>query len=109
MTDRAPLLDLDHLARYTGGDPALEAELFDLFTRQAESCLARLAEADGERDWKDAAHTLKGAARGIGAMALGEACADAESRALDPDAHGAVRQAMQKTLLRIREVLAERG
>lgn len=78
-----PVLDMDHLARYTGGSGALEAELFDLLRMQIDACVAALKSADSEESWAKAAHTLKGASRGVGAMALGAACAAAESQPLD--------------------------
>lgn len=77
------ILDRDHLARYTGGDTALEAELFNLFLKQTQACLERLKIAQSDQEWCDAAHTLKGSARGIGAFKLGEVCADAETCATD--------------------------
>lgn len=88
-----PVLDHDHLAQYTGGDGALEAELFDLLSGQIEACIARLKAATAETGWKDAAHTLKGAARGVGCMELGEACAAAERRPGDLDAVRAIEDA----------------
>lgn len=79
----APVLDRDHLARYTGGDAALEAELFGLLNGQIDACVAKLRAAQAQTGWAEAAHTLKGAARGVGAMALGEACAAAEAQPLN--------------------------
>ena len=35
----APVFDREHLAQYTSGDAALEAELFGLLKEQAERCL----------------------------------------------------------------------
>lgn len=107
MTD-TPVLDLDHLARYTGGDEPLEAELFALFTRQAETCLARMAETGDIGEFLTAAHTLKGAARGIGAMKLGAACAGAEEHPLDAEAIGRLRETVRETVGRIGEILAGR-
>lgn len=89
----APVLDLDHLARYSGGDGVLEAELFGLLMGQIDACVTALDRARLENDWARAAHTLKGAARGVGAMALGDACAAAEARPLDAEAAEAVRKA----------------
>jgi HPt (histidine-containing phosphotransfer) domain-containing protein len=86
----APVLDRDHLARYTGGDAALEAELFGLLQGQIDACVAKLRAAQAEAGWTQAAHTLKGAARGVGAMALGEACAEAERQPLNDAALAAV-------------------
>ena len=88
----APVLDRDHLARYTGGEAALEAELFSLLDAQIDACISAMADASGDADvWARAAHTLKGAARGVGAMNLGEACEAAEARPLDPAALTLVR------------------
>ena len=90
------VLDRDHLARYTAGDAALEAELFALLESQIEACVSVLEQTRNEGDWRAAAHTLKGAARGVGAMALGEACAAAETQPLDPAAALAVRDEADK-------------
>ncbi|MGJ3233253.1 MAG: Hpt domain-containing protein [Oceanicaulis sp.] len=86
----APVLDRDHLARYTAGEAGLEAELFALLDGQIETCTRALRTASNPDGWARAAHTLKGAARGVGAMALGEACERAEARPLDPSALAAV-------------------
>jgi HPt (histidine-containing phosphotransfer) domain-containing protein len=77
----APLaiLDTDHLDRMTSGDKALQAEVLDLFRHQAE-LWGRLLDPQFPADnWGDAAHTLKGAARGIGAKKLADVCQEAES------------------------------
>jgi HPt (histidine-containing phosphotransfer) domain-containing protein len=81
----AAVVDLDHLARYTGGDAALNAEILRLFDSQATELVQQLQsilEARDARSWKVATHTLKGAARGIGAFSLGDAAAAAEP--IDP-------------------------
>src|SRR5215469_5949257 len=78
-------VDLSHLARYTGGDEELNAEVLRLFDQQATELVASLQSILVARDaktWREIAHTLKGAARGIGAFALGDAAAFAE--AVDP-------------------------
>jgi HPt (histidine-containing phosphotransfer) domain-containing protein len=90
------VLDRDHLARYTAGDAALEAELFSLLEGQIDACAAVLEQTGDEGEWRAAAHTLKGAARGVGAMALGEACAAAEDQPLNPAAALAVRDEAEK-------------
>jgi HPt (histidine-containing phosphotransfer) domain-containing protein len=75
------VVDLDHLARYTGGDKAINAEVMRLFDGQATELVARLQSILDARDaksWKEVAHTLKGAARGIGAFAMGDAAARCE-------------------------------
>jgi HPt (histidine-containing phosphotransfer) domain-containing protein len=78
-------VDLAHLARYTGGDAALNAEILRLFDNQASELVAKLhtiLEARDAKSWKMVVHTLKGAARGIGAFGLGDAAAAAEP--IDP-------------------------
>ena len=74
----SPVFDRAHLARYTSGDAALEAELIGLFEDQAERCVALMESAPDRAAWRAAAHTLKGAARGVGAFALGDICEEAE-------------------------------
>ena len=75
------VIDLDHLARYTGGDKAINAEVMRLFDGQANELVARLQTILDSRDaksWKEVTHTLKGAARGIGAFPMGDAAARCE-------------------------------
>jgi HPt (histidine-containing phosphotransfer) domain-containing protein len=68
-----PLLDTDHLARATFEDRDLEAELLDLFRDQCRR-LAPLLAGDAPRtERREGAHTLKGAARAIGAARLAAA------------------------------------
>ncbi len=93
-----PVLDRDHLALYTGGDAGLEAELFGLLTAQIAACLGKMEAAAGEDEWQAAAHTLKGAARGVGAMALGQACEAAEAGGPDPAALKAVAAEAERAL-----------
>ena len=75
-------VDLAHLGRYTGGDRRINAEILELFDRQCRAILAELEELVGEeangKAWQEVSHKLKGAARGVGAFALGESAADAE-------------------------------
>ena len=74
-------IDLAHLARYTGGDKALNAEILKLFDGQVTEMVGQLRGVLAARDtkrWKEITHTIKGAARGVGAFAFGEAAAAAE-------------------------------
>ena len=76
--DLTGAVDFTHLERYTAGDAALADEVLGLFRHQTEMWLPLLspdAPADG---WRDASHSLKGSALGIGAFALAEACNTAE-------------------------------
>jgi HPt (histidine-containing phosphotransfer) domain-containing protein len=86
------VIDLEHLARYTGGDRALNAEIMRLFDSQATELVARLQsilEARDAKSWKEVTHTLKGAARGIGAFAMGDAAARCEPLDLADSANAA--------------------
>ncbi|MGO4403000.1 Hpt domain-containing protein [Bosea sp. RAF48] len=83
-------IDTEHLHRQTGGDHELERELLTLFAQQ---CVVHLRTIHGSADRQarmDAAHTLKGAARAIGAWQVAEAAdriehglGDAEARLAD--------------------------
>lgn len=65
-------VDLVHLAKYTMGNRDLEHEVLRLFTKQSLIYLERLRNAADQRTWREAAHTLKGSARGIGAWQVAE-------------------------------------
>ncbi|HEY4113533.1 MAG TPA: Hpt domain-containing protein [Rhizomicrobium sp.] len=85
MSASARPVDLAHLARYTGGDAALDAEVLQLFIDQSAILLRDLQAVLETRDtksWKYITHSLKGAARGIGAFALADVAAEAEP--IDP-------------------------
>jgi HPt (histidine-containing phosphotransfer) domain-containing protein len=86
MTDMP--VDLAHLARYTGGDKSLNAEILRLFDGQITEMVEQLQAIIDQRDpkkWRQVTHTIKGAARGVGAFAMGQAAAEAEP--VDPSAH----------------------
>ena len=94
----ANAIDLDHLARYTGGEKDLNAEILRLFDGQVTehggaSCNALLASRDSKR-WREITHTIKGAARGVGAFAMGEAAAEAEP--VDPADSAEAQAAIEK-------------
>lgn len=72
-------IDLVHLARYTLGNRELEHEVLELFSQQSVVYLARLGDAISDREWLEAAHTIKGSARAIGAWKLGTCAENAEA------------------------------
>ncbi len=78
-------IDLVHLSRYTLGNRSLENELLGLFRSQADVYLARLDDAADDKEWKNAAHSLKGSARGLGAWALADLAEEAEQLAAGDD------------------------
>lgn len=74
-------INMEHLARYTGGDATVNAEILRLFDSQANDLVARLRtilDARDAKSWKEVTHTIKGAARGIGAFDLADAAARCE-------------------------------
>ena len=69
-------VDFRHLESFAAGDQAVVDEVLALFREQAEMWMRLLdPAADG---WRDAAHSLKGSALGVGAFALADECEAAE-------------------------------
>ncbi len=109
------VIDLEHLARYTGGDRTINAEVMRLFDGQATELVARLQSILDARDaksWTEVTHTLKGAARGIGTFPMGEAAAscepiDLENRAGAPEAIAELRARSEAVQAFIRNYLAD--
>ena len=79
---RGGVLDLAHLAHYTGNDPHLQAELLGLFGEQMSAQLKLLTTGVTGQDWAIATHTLKGAARAVGAWSVAAVAEELEQ--LDP-------------------------
>ncbi len=83
MTEKA--IDFAYLSRQTAGDHELERELLTLFAQQ---CVVHLRAIHGGTDRQarmDAAHTLKGAARAIGAWQVAEAADRIEEGLAGPE------------------------
>ncbi|MFT4091709.1 MAG: Hpt domain-containing protein [Asticcacaulis sp.] len=74
--DLSGAVDFSYLEVYTQNDAGVIEEVLNLFSQQADiwSPLLDVSHAG----WRDAAHTLKGAASGIGARALAEVAEAAE-------------------------------
>lgn len=79
MSQRFDQAHFDHM---TGGDAALQREIALLFRAQI-AAWTQLLQAGA--NWREAVHTMKGSARGIGLWQLAEACELAE-RVTDGDA-----------------------
>lgn len=80
----ADTIDLSQLETMTGGDAALAVEALGIF-RQSAELWGRALDPHAEPDqWADAAHGIKGAARSVGLMALGDACEAAETLGREP-------------------------
>jgi HPt (histidine-containing phosphotransfer) domain-containing protein len=106
-----PLLDSDYLATATFDDEALARELLGLFEGQCDALAPVIAREGGALQARiDAAHTLKGGARAIGACAVADAAERVESGlrnegALPRAEWTQLETAMQET----RAVIARRG
>lgn len=87
-------VDFAYLEDYAAGDRTVIEEVLALFREQASMWMPML-EPDGA-GWRDAVHTIKGAARGIGAFSLGDACERAEQQG--PSGLSGVRTAMDAAL-----------
>ena len=74
-------VDFGHLESFAAGDAALIDEVLALFREQASLWVRLLDPAGPPGGWRDAAHTLKGSALGIGAFQLAAACEAAETAA----------------------------
>jgi HPt (histidine-containing phosphotransfer) domain-containing protein len=78
--DDSPI-DLEHLRRSTLGDSGLEREVLAMFSKQARNLAGRLAALPPEAD--ALAHTLKGAARAIGAHRVADCSSEFEAAIRD--------------------------
>ena len=76
--DLTGAVDFAHLERYAAGDQSLIDEVLGLFREQAEIWVRLLDPTEPADAWRDAAHSLKGSALGIGAFALADECEAAE-------------------------------
>ncbi len=65
-------VDLVHLSAQTMGDRALEADVLRIFLSQAPVWMGTLTRTGGNEARREAAHTLKGSARAIGAFRLAD-------------------------------------
>ncbi len=100
-----PLLDTEFLATATFDDEALADELLGLFEGQCDALTPQIAQEGGALQMRiDAAHTLKGGARAIGARAVADAAERVEaglreSGALPGEDWARLQSAMQATRL----------
>ncbi len=86
-------IDWAHLSRFTLNDRALEQEVLGLFAMEAPRYLARMQGATDRKEWMEAAHTLKGSARAVGAWAIAECAQAAETLQISAEREFAGRQA----------------
>ncbi len=83
LTGATPI-DITSLSRNTAGNRRLGREVLGVFRDQIGQYLASLEGAADEQAWRLAAHTLKGAARAVGALRVADLAEAAEGAASQP-------------------------
>lgn len=98
LRDLSGSVDFAVLEATTGSDDGISEEVLGLFAQQAALWSPMLDVRD--EGWRDAVHTLRGAAAGIGAGALAEACqtAEAADKAAAPPLLERVRDGLETAL-----------
>ncbi len=96
-----PVLDRDFLRRAAYDDVALMQEVLGLFRHQIDVWAPFFDLDHDPAMWRNAAHSLKGSARGVGAVALASSCEQLERLTLAPEPPGRVSIAL--TMQDIRE------
>jgi chemotaxis protein histidine kinase CheA len=97
-------VDFAYLEGFAAGDSTVIDEVLALFREQAALWTPMLDPA--HPGWKDAVHTVKGAARGVGAFELGEVCERCEAGQVGLNA---VRMALDVALMDIAAYAHERA
>src|SRR4051812_9181174 len=95
-------VDFGYLEGFAAGDRTVIGEVLNLFLSSASGWAAGLT-ADNP-GWRDLAHTIKGASRGIGANVLADAAARAEAEG--PEGLPAVKSALEAARAEIAAYLA---
>jgi HPt (histidine-containing phosphotransfer) domain-containing protein len=72
-------IDLAVLGRFTASNRELQVEVLKLFADHLPTPLDLLGENASAADWRYATHTIKGAARAVGASTLAAVAAEAEA------------------------------
>jgi HPt (histidine-containing phosphotransfer) domain-containing protein len=97
-------VDFAYLEGFAAGDSQVIDEVLALFREQAALWTPML---DPSHDgWRDAVHTVKGAARGVGAFTLGDVCEQCEAATASLQA---VRTALDAALMDIAAYAHERA
>lgn len=103
--DLTGAVDFSILESFAANDRSVIDEVLSLFQEQVQIWSPMLSpEAEG---WRDAAHTVKGAALGLGALALADACRAAEA-ATDELAPHALQKVLHQLDLALSDVAAYR-
>jgi HPt (histidine-containing phosphotransfer) domain-containing protein len=78
MPASARAIDFNHLDSYTAGDQDLIREVLGLFKGQVGQLVGMLHSTTDAKTWRETAHGIKGAARGIGAWKAADCAAAVE-------------------------------
>lgn len=106
-------VDLVHLAKATLGSRSLECEVLALFRHQSKIYFQRLSDAENDKDWYEAAHSLKGSAKAIGAWQIATLAKAAEEMSGQQREEGRkaylelLKQCMADTNIFIETILAD--
>ena len=76
--DLTGAVDFGHLEGFAQGDEDLIEEVLGLFRQQTALWLPLMDPSSPDGAWRDAAHSLKGSALGVGAFEVAKACEAAE-------------------------------
>jgi hypothetical protein len=99
------VVDFSYLEGFAAGDETVVDEVLELFREQSAIWGGMLA--PGHEGWRDAVHTIKGAARGVGAFQLGDICEMCEAGG--PGRLNSVRDALDAALADIAAYAHERA
>jgi HPt (histidine-containing phosphotransfer) domain-containing protein len=96
--DLTGAVNFKHLETYAAGDQAVVDEVLAIFREQAAMWIRLLDPAAEGEGWRDAAHTLKGSALGVGAFALADECEAAELADADPGRRASLLESVRTEL-----------
>lgn len=107
--DGGPLpIDLECLTHNTVGDADVARDVLQIFRDQAVGWLDTMRTTTDLTVWKETAHTMKGASRGVGAAELGDLAEEAERLgALGGPAHEELLARLDVAIARARTYAAQ--
>jgi len=73
------VIDLQHLSRQTQGNQSLEREVLGLFLRQSELQIEHLKTEKNDKEMREVAHAIHGAALAVGAFDMARIAAEVET------------------------------
>lgn len=105
-------VNFNNLQEITGGDPAMESELFELFLSSSVDCINGLRDAlasGDEKAWRNHAHAFKGISFNLGAAPLGDICKKAQEEFQSSnDAKKTMLADMEAEMENVKKALKER-